>query len=1720
MGFAMTTENNNQPSEPAESDNLAMDGLLREYARTGGASDDESLIAAINQAVQNSSSEIQRERDWPWLFGRRFWTVAASILVVCSMAIGGRSVMINTAQADPTEVHLFSRGRVLPGEPASVRVLVTDARNQSPVSGAEVRLSVLGPDMQKELVTATTNSDGIADITAELDADMPDGDYEWQAHVSGSTGKAEARQTVSVTRSFRTMLSTDKPKYQPRQIIHMRALSLDTDTLQPASGRSVAFAVRDAKGNKVFGKSAATSDFGIASADFKLASQVNEGDYTIAVTIGDTTSERSVSVDRYVLPKFKVSLAADRGYYAPRDIVAVTLDSNYTFGKPVPGAKVTIRADEFIEKFRTFRTIQGTTDADGRFSSQLALKEAFVGQRLNKGDAFVRLVAEVTDATGETQQQTLKVIVTESPIRIEVFPESGELVQNVENRVYVVTTRPDGSPLPAIVETARGTRIETNELGIGKLKFTPTRTDLKLTLTARDPKTGAESQAVRQLRVDERLDGLLLRTDRAVYRQGETANLTVLSASRARRVFVDAIRNGRTVTSASIELTDRTGSHAFDLPTDLAGSIQLQAYAILEDGEIVRDTKLIQVHRADQLKIEATLDAETYKPAEKALINFLVTSKNDDPVAAALSLAAVDEAVFAMNDARPGLEEMYFLVQEEILKPRYQFVTQPRADFVTVQSEQTIDGLEEANVIRFSAAEGTSAEAPTAATGIALAEREQQLLASRIENWQFRMSLLGAVPFWGFVLTAVMLLVYGVSRLRFKSSVSVDQANVRQFRRHMRIYFWTLVVGIAGLPCLVFMLATMGAGPSVAIWIGLGYSLCGIVIVAWLTRRLRNLPHTQLHTPAFRRIVCVMPTMLVLTVLTFLGYFKAYEIDETIAAAELVESRFFVVAAMLIAGTGVVGFLRKTLTEQRSLLRNLVSLAIIQAALFGPVFGLTGIPGSPDTAPAAGIAMDGLGNPEAQNLFFLGEAEFDDEFAAAGAMGGEPEEAMMLAIPFGAPNKSQSLSEPADSPAPPRVRRYFPETLHWQPQLLTDASGNAQLELSLADSITTWRLAGSAVSKSGQLGSFEQGIRVFQDFFIDIDFPAELTQNDEVTVPIAVFNYLDVAQTIKLEASQEDWFEFVDDQADKSVAALPGSVMKASYRIRVLKPGRHALTVTAIGSKLSDAVERTVRVVPDGTRVEQVVNSKLNQTVRETITIPANAVDGGSDLFVKVYPGAFSQVLEGMDSIFRMPNGCFEQTSSTTYPNVLVLNYLRETGQPKPEIEMKALEFINAGYQRLLSYEVDGGGFEWFGNPPAHNILTAYGLMEFVDMAKVFEIDPDVVTRTRAWLLTRREANGSWVPSSGGIAEGAINNFQSPDAILRATAYITWAIAQTGDLSGLESSLAYLEKNVAKESDPYTLALIANAFVSADRVDDALKVIGRIDDVAIIEDDYVSWNSAGEGVTYGRGASFDVETTALVVQAMLRTQSHPESAQKALDWLISQRDGSGTWHSTQATIQAMRALLLGATASIGSAIDVNVTITANGQAVTPLEITEENSDVFHLISLTEFVRPGDNEVTLMIDGATNLACQIVGIHYAPRATLPAPFPPVLGITTNYSTQQLATDDLLKVGVTLVYRRPESAPMTLVDLGIPPGFDVELESFQQLVSSGLIRRFEPKGRQVTLYFDSIPGDGVPVVFEYSLRAKFPVKAQAPASVAYQYYEPEIRDESRPVLLTVE
>jgi hypothetical protein len=55
-----------------------------------------------------------------------------------------------------------------------------------------------------------------------------------------------------------------------------------------------------------------------------------------------------------------------------------------------------------------------------------------------------------------------------------------------------------------------------------------------------------------------------------------------------------------------------------------------------------------------------------------------VTDQKGKPAPAALGVIVVDEAVYALQEMQPGLEKVYFTLQEELLKPQVEIKFQPR----------------------------------------------------------------------------------------------------------------------------------------------------------------------------------------------------------------------------------------------------------------------------------------------------------------------------------------------------------------------------------------------------------------------------------------------------------------------------------------------------------------------------------------------------------------------------------------------------------------------------------------------------------------------------------------------------------------------------------------------------------------------------------------------------------------------------------------------------------------------------------------------------------------------------------------------------------------------------------------------------------------------------------------------------------------------------------
>ena len=721
----------------------------------------------------------------------------------------------------------------------------------------------------------------------------------------------------------------------------------------------------------------------------------------------------------------------------------------------------------------------------------------------------------------------------------------------------------------------------------------------------------------------------------------------------------------------------------------------------------------------------------------------------------------------------------------------------------------------------------------------------------------------------------------------------------------------------------------------------------------------------------------------------------------------------------------------------------------------------------------------------------------------------------------GANNGAGSVEVPQDEPGhepgaePPRVREYFPETLLFAPAVITGPDGVAEVPVAMADSITTWRVSGLANGPQGRLGSGTDGIRVFQDFFVDVDFPLYLTQNDWVAVPLAIFNYLDQPQTVRItvDPSSGDWFE-MEGAREIVVTLEPGEVTSRHFKIRVLRVGRQPFQVTALGTEQSDAVRRYVEVRPDGRERQVSWSGRIDGAVEHTVTIPANAVEGGSDIQVRVLPGLFSQVVDGMEGMLRQPSGCFEQTSSSTYPNALVLQYLRKTEQSSPLLESMAIEYLNLGYQRLVSYEVPGGGFEWFGQPPGHRILTAYGLLEFTDMSKVMNIDPAILDRTRAWLLAQQESDGRFRAAPEGIHEGATNNFTDSD--LRATAYIVYALLESGDRSSQTlRGLEWIRANSSTATDAYTLGLIANALWLAEPSDPVLTtVFAELDRMKVASGDSLHWEATGASFTYSAGAGLSVETTAWVLQAYLRA-GRMDYVDAGIEYLMASKGSWGGWGSTQGTILTIRVLLQRLeTAALSGAGSLR--ILHDGAEVGAFTVREDNADLLRQLDLAG-VHLGDNAVRIEFEGEGNFMYQMVGTWYEPWDDERSED---LGMAIHYDGDIFSVGDVVAASAIVQNLDATRRDMVMVDIGVPPGFAlVTADLTAWLADPNLgVSRFERRGPGVTVYLYGLdPYQELKLPFH--LQATLAVEAQTPPSVAWLYYEPEVRVRARPVTLTV-
>jgi uncharacterized protein YfaS (alpha-2-macroglobulin family) len=1628
-------------------------------------------------------------------------------------------------------VHILGQQSYITGGQAAVRVIVRDTKDEPIAGRGSVQIELLDADDKpadgkpRVLFSGRLNHHGTTEAQFRFPAGVI-GSYRLRYVADTPIGTTEFTQDVRLEDKVSILLTSEKPLYQPGQTIHVRALALDRSDHQAAAKRTLTFEVEDSRGNKVFKKATATDQFGVASAEFGLADEVNLGTYHLRALMGDAdaptnTAEIALNVERYVLPKFKVAVEfAENGKkqkrgYQPGDHVTGTVRANYFFGKPVDNAELSMKASAMDVSMFEVASANGKTDTEGSYHFDLTLPKYFAGRPLNHGAARVLIEATVKDSAGRSETRGQPITVSDSPLLITAIPEGGTLVPNLENEVFILTSYPDGTPAKADVTVRSAMHWDqhatTDEGGIAIVPIKVKAGKAALEIEAKDQEGNQASSKV-ELEVREGEDQILLRTERAVYRTGEHIQLKVFSTKARGAAYVDIVKEGQTVLTRDLDLENGEAELSLTASPEMAGTVDISAYLFARDARPVGDHRLLFVQPANELTIETAADATVYKPGGEARIKFRVTNSHGEGVHAALGLQVVDEAVFALAEKQPGFAKVFFYLEQEVMKPRYEIHSIGMPEIVEPAEKSQAEQRDRAARALFSATEivtpnkfetkfGKDVPMTKYADYWRRYQQQFQKQANRLAkelsaayaknpkagdptDVYGKLAQSGDAEFrdpWGNGLTFERARWDGSKKYYLMRSAGPDgQLNTADDLQAVLLFQRKWIAGPPGPESTrinVNIEHDRGPMNGRAEIVGTVTDPSGAVVPG-ADVELRSVASGKIR-PA---------TTDASGQFTFSGLPKGdYVIQVTQqgfkAAAQTLTLEVrdrAVLSAVLSVGQ---------VTEAVEVKAGAVVVQTTNAQL-------AGVPGGIAGGRAPGV-LDRLEN--FQNLPINGRNITDLEVVSSGV-----------------------LAKESSTPAA-HVRSYFPEALYINPEIITDKNGRASIVIPMADSITTWRMAMIASTQQGALGTSTSSLKVFQDFFVDLDLPVTLTQGDRVSIPVAIYNYSDSRGDVNLKLQNDDWFSLVEDSAEKSVAVDSTRVGSSQFTLEARRIGKFKLTLAARmqgGPDRADIVVREIEVIPNGREQSLVFNGRLENAAQHELAFPATSIPEASKIFVRLYPGPMSQVVEGMHAILRMPNGCFEQTSSSTYPNVLALDYMKRTKKLTPEVHAKAEGFIANGYQRLLTFEVPGGGFSWFGNAPANKILSAYGLMEFYDMSRVHDVDPKLISRTQQWLASQQLEDGSWKPDTQFINEGATNRYNSD--VLRITAYLAWALKDTGYQGpAVEKAKQFVEKHMTAKVDTYTLAVVANfaADYGADRAF-TRQAIKMLLDTRTEKDEQVWW-SAEETSVYATGPSAAVETTGLAVQALLQSGDASGTARKALTYIASKKDAYGTWGTTQATIMALRALL---TATEKGAADVRGTVVVllNGKPAEKLELTPENNDLLHQFVFKNINTQLASTVGLQFEGKGGLAYQIVGSYYLPWDEKAAGEP--LSIDVAYDRTHLAQDDIATASATVKNNLPKAANMVMVDLGIPPGFDLlseDLQDYQEKSAhrkSGHLSKFSLTATQALLYFDSFaPGDVV--TLKYRLRAKYPIRARTFKSQVYEYYDPEIASVARPVQLEV-
>ena len=624
-------------------------------------------------------------------------------------------------------------------------------------------------------------------------------------------------------------------------------------------------------------------------------------------------------------------------------------------------------------------------------------------------------------------------------------------------------------------------------------------------------------------------------------------------------------------------------------------------------------------------------------------------------------------------------------------------------------------------------------------------------------------------------------------------------------------------------------------------------------------------------------------------------------------------------------------------------------------------------------------------------------------------------------------------AESASNTVEPTIRENFADTALWTGSLKTNAEGLAEVELTMPQNLTTWKVRAWGVGHGTRVGEGSAEVVTRKNIIIRLQAPRFFVERDQVVLSANVHNYLDTEKQVRVVLQLEgDCLESLAP-LEQNVTIAANGEQRIDWRVRATREGDAKITMSALTDEESDAMAMTFPVHVHGmlkTESYTGVIRPTDATGKFIVTVPAERRAEQTRLEVRYTPTLAGAMVDALPYLLDYPYGCTEQTLNRFLPAVITQQTLQQmnldlaaigekrTNLNSQEIgddserakqwqrfdrnpvfdnaEMDAI--VTKGVNRLTAMQLSDGGWGWFSgfgerSYPYTTAVVVHGLLKAEENGVA--LVPGVVDRGVKWLeryqaeqvrLLDRAQRGETEEIKHRVdnldalvhmvlseARRASSNEQRANSSPDQQASNNQQRAESSPTSAHTAMTRHLYRD-RKHLAVYSLATYGLSLHMLGETDKLQMVVRNLNQfVQQDEENQTAWlNLPGGYWWYWYGS--DNEAMAYYLKLLVATDPDNAIAPRLVKYLLNNRKHSTYWRSTRDTALVVEAFAeyLHATGEDDPNLTLEVWI--DGQQRKQVEISQENLFTFDnkLVLTGEELAAGRHNIELRKQGDSPL----------------------------------------------------------------------------------------------------------------------------------------------------